>query len=1246
MALLEDQIEEAQAAFLAAHEAKDTAGAQALADHVRSLQAQKAEIDKAVTESSEAGTDLRNPMIAAGVGAVAGAAVNPIRGAVHNIITPPAAPPKMSAPPPSSLSGQLGQGGENWTKSLTGVDIPNAQMNKGSLDTAQRMAATVGRGGELAGGRITEGGIMLPPEVGAKPAAPAPRTMASQAKQTGKSLLQGIAGEPQPVSPFSVVKGGTRGAITGAALGDIPQQLAQGNYGTAASDLGVAVGNIAHGLSKTPKGKAIGTLLGLGSGALRGYQGVNELTGQPEERAQGGLVHLAGGGQPQFGEARAYEPSYSEKIRDYAAKHIGRETANRLFAGPNARPEDLYNPVSLALQTPGAIADSAAGFIKAGQEGNYLEGMGHYLVGALNVAPFTKPVGKLIKTAIPKFAGGKGVVAEGAVDVAKKVKGFLEHTPTKPNELVGTRYKVTDRGGLIQPTPFNIESALGAKVIHRPYDLSGRNQLVEEVSGHKLLNPVLTEGGQPFGRDIKLQATGQGGASNKSINDRILKRVEAAAREGDGRVFNIPSSMTYGSEAFSNMPIDILLDLIKQRELPLDTLQYLSNLVRAKSPNLQKFVGFEHPEVAKQFTEGGFELATTPGKLRIAGTNVLTGKTNKAQELLDYNQEDLFAAIRAPELRNVPPGYMGETIMEAVPGHPGFKIGSHRAYDSGDASTYRGQGINAPISIWMPDAYKQALAEVKSAPKTAGNALGHQRAMARNVLGTAESGVAQTVTPQVADNLQRYQEAVKSGKLDPNNLDAIHKYIYGSKAEGYAPGGKVLSAIKKMSEEAQAAYKAKFTPDFYHASPSNKIKAFDTQAERNPNFLTALEEESNDLAPRGFISLTRNPKFANDYATGKNATIYPVSANLGKHLDPRLPENYDVLHQYRKNNPGSFPNYYGAPHTLPKSYREAEWSVMEDPGFLEYLKSKGYNSMTMVENGQPNVGIFNPADIRGKFAKFNPEDAADPDFMKAEGGPVQHFQAGGFAKLAKHAHSQNPKVAQALEEYLKGNISQEERIRIMNQFLPIRQWNELPPNYTDEQIRNALLSNKQSKALAPVPEGMRVGNRLDIPAYTQHGVYVDTTHDAAGKPISYNRTGHLTGVEFSSKPNQAVRVGLGTKEQALTPMGAEIGSAKSPFALIKGTNVDTKDDEVRRMMAEMMKDPRYTQIGMDPRKHSQFYDKSTGMPVFSAEEKLQSGPLILAPKKGLETTSWDDPRLNLTDFPGKKYKKGGKVRKK
>ena len=454
-------------------------------------------------------------------------------------------------------------------------------------------------------------------------------------------------------------------------------------------------------------------------------------------------------------------------------------------------------------------------------------------------------------------------------------------------------------------------------------------------------------------------------------------------------------------------------------------------------------------------------------------------------------------------------------------------------------------------------------------------------------------------------------------------------------------------------------FKKKFTPGFYHGSPNPNITAFDPlkSTVRDVDFVTP-----------GVTFVTKSPKFADSFTAGKGpyislktgeaiplgsynkgSTMYPVSVDMSNHFDPTTPEGRALVEAYvamkYADNPKmarQFKSRIEDPHS--------NWTTMESPAFLQHLRDSGIKTFDVNESGYQNVGVLDPSKIRGKFAKYNPEDAESPEFMKAEGGPVGYAPGGKVGALAqlgkalaRHPHGQDPKVAKALEEYLKGNISQEERLRILNQQLPIRKWSELPPEYTDEQIINALMANKQSKALAPVPAGAKVGNRLDIPAYTQHGVYVDTTHDVAGKPISYGRTGHLKGVEFSSKPNQAVRVGLGTKEQALTPLGAEIGSAKSPFALIKGTNVGTKDEEVRRMMAELLNDPNYTQIGMDPRRHSQFYDKTTGLPVWSAEEKLQSGPLIIAPRKGLEITDWDDPRLSLSDFEGKKYAPGGKV---
>jgi hypothetical protein len=453
-------------------------------------------------------------------------------------------------------------------------------------------------------------------------------------------------------------------------------------------------------------------------------------------------------------------------------------------------------------------------------------------------------------------------------------------------------------------------------------------------------------------------------------------------------------------------------------------------------------------------------------------------------------------------------------------------------------------------------------------------------------------------------------------------------------------------------------YKEQFTPGFYHGSGSPNIKAFDPKK----GFLSGVKEEEK-IVPN-VIFASPKPQFAesflpegfdSSYRTG--STIYPISVNKGKHFDPHTPEGSEVIKQYLINKYKKEADTYGFDEILSQKHEHYmdkltdpinNWKLLENPEILKHLQSSGHDTFSVTEGGVKNIGIFDPKNIRGKFADYNPDEAMSPDFMKAEGGAVDGYAPGGkvgaIAKFARHPHGQDPKVAQALEEYLKGNISQEERIRIMNQYLPIRQWKELPPNYTDDEIRNALTSDKQSKALAPVPVGMRVGNRLDIPAYTRQGVYVDTTHDAAtGKPISYGRTGHLKDVEFYSSPDTFVRVGLGTKPQALTPMGATMGTDKTPKAQIKGIHQGTPDDEVRRMMEEMMKDPRYTQIGMDPRKHSQFYDKSTGMPVWAAEEKLQSGPLILAPKRGLETTSWDDPRLNLSDFEGKKYAAGGKI---
>jgi len=326
-----------------------------------------------------------------------------------------------------------------------------------------------------------------------------------------------------------------------------------------------------------------------------------------------------------------------------------------------------------------------------------------------------------------------------------------------------------------------------------------------------------------------------------------------------------------------------------------------------------------------------------------------------------------------------------------------------------------------------------------------------------------------------------------------------------------------------------------------------------------------------------------------------------------------------------------------------------------------------YNEYVGRQNAEPSGNAWLSYPKRPQLISKDYITMAE-DAGYAEGGQVQHFdrggKVGGLTRLAESAYDilkltpekveawrklnakpykqqQDPQLAQALEAYMTGKISQADYLRIMNERRPMRPLTELPKAHSNEDIVSALDSNKVNRGILglnlQVPEGMRVGNRLDIPAYERYGTYVDTMHDPAGKPIGYGHTGHLKDVEFKSDPNKAIRVGLGTRPQGLTPLAAEEGADKGPFAMMMGNQQTTKDEEVRRMLAEALQDPTWRQIGMNPYRGSQFYDKADMQPVFSAAEKIQAGPLVLA--RDVEKTSWKDPRLK-TKY-GVNYAQGG-----
>jgi hypothetical protein len=217
------------------------------------------------------------------------------------------------------------------------------------------------------------------------------------------------------------------------------------------------------------------------------------------------------------------------------------------------------------------------------------------------------------------------------------------------------------------------------------------------------------------------------------------------------------------------------------------------------------------------------------------------------------------------------------------------------------------------------------------------------------------------------------------------------------------------AALTPEEVAAREAFKSQFTPGFYHGSPSPNIKSFD------PN----KSKKDLDLVTPGVTFVSPDPKFADSFLSvqGKpsynlqtaeikaptqykpGGTMYPVSVNLQNHFDPNTPQGLQVVKDYVDNlydNPVDKAKFLARvldPHS--------NWQTMESPKFLQHLRNTGHETFAVNEGGIQNVGVLKPENIRGKFADFDPAEAANPDFMKAEGGLVGYAPGGKVGALSE-----------------------------------------------------------------------------------------------------------------------------------------------------------------------------------------------------------------------------------------------------
>ena len=238
-----------------------------------------------------------------------------------------------------------------------------------------------------------------------------------------------------------------------------------------------------------------------------------------------------------------------------------------------------------------------------------------------------------------------------------------------------------------------------------------------------------------------------------------------------------------------------------------------------------------------------------------------------------------------------------------------------------------------------------------------------------------------------------------------------------------------------------------------------------------------------------------------------------------------------------------------------------------------------------------------------------------------------------------------PQVMAAAKKLKAGEISTQEYIQIAEEFQPIKPLGAVQKRPTDEAIAMALGKNEADSAgivgvNIDIPDGTMISSRLDIPAYEFRNTWVVTLHDGtrnSGLAVGYGPTAVLNDVNFKTTSATAA-LNMATND-----------TNKGTIARINGSWQNREPAEVEQLARDILsgKAPDaddWVEVGMNPFRHSYFYRKSDGMPVASAEEVIQVGPLVLARKAKTRPIESPEHLIKTPEgTPPTYFKKGGAI---
>jgi hypothetical protein len=280
-----------------------------------------------------------------------------------------------------------------------------------------------------------------------------------------------------------------------------------------------------------------------------------------------------------------------------------------------------------------------------------------------------------------------------------------------------------------------------------------------------------------------------------------------------------------------------------------------------------------------------------------------------------------------------------------------------------------------------------------------------------------------------------------------------------------------------------------------------------------------------------------------------------------------------------------------------KAFKEEEAKAKADAEVGEFTLT-GSNRPADVAASQGQKDIFAASEEK------KPEPKVEKPAPKAEKELPPVLPIPDDYKPIKGRH---PQVVMAARELAAGRINKAQYDKYVDAYKPIAKVpNPEPPLTTDAMAR--VLTSAQKKKINPViPAGTKVGLRMDINALNRGDalgingsvVAIHPENDPSS-PIGYASAAHITDVQFVIRSEKAaMKIAMGK-------------DTKKPQQTAEGTWKPASPGKVYADVMKHLDDPAWTQVSLDPLRHSYFYDRETRKPVLSADEVFQIGRFLLA----------------------------------